>query len=121
MQVVRRSRDVDVGARRLNDGVCRADRGAAGTHGAGAVGASRVGSCDNGRPVPTIGRPLRELEREEWLRELWRKEEEELWDLLGEQFVQRLKEGAGMQGMIVTVGKRTLKLERKGVEWIERE
>ena len=74
-----------------------------------------------GRPVPAMGQPPRGLEREEWLRELWRKEEEELWELLGEQFVQRLKGEAGIRGIIVTVGKRTLKLERKGVEWIERE
>jgi hypothetical protein len=68
----------------------------------------------------TMGPALWELEEDEWLRELWRKEEE-LWEWLGERFVQRLKGGAGMRGMIVTVGERTLKLEKEGAEWVERE
>ena len=67
-----------------------------------------------------MGPPLWELEEDEELRELWRKEEE-LWEWLRERFVQRLKGGAGMRGMIVTVGERTLKLEREGAEWVERE
>ena len=53
-------------------------------------------------------------EEEEWLRK------KELWERFGERFVQRLKAKAGMQGMIVTVVGRTLKLERKGAEWVER-
>jgi hypothetical protein len=71
-----------------------------------------------GPPVPAMGRPLWELEKEEWLR---RREKEALWEWLGERFVQRLKGGAGMRGIIVTVGERTLKLEREGAEWVERE
>ena len=59
---------------------------------------------------------------------VWREEErlkkkelrERLWERLGERFVQRLKGKAGMQGMIVTVAGRILKLERKGAEWVER-
>jgi hypothetical protein len=67
-----------------------------------------------------------ELEEEEewlreWLRESWRNEEEMLWEWFGERFVQCLKGGAGMRGMIVTVRERTLKLEREGAEWVERE
>ena len=64
--------------------------------------------------------PLWELEEDVWLRELRRKEEE-LWEWLGERFVQRLKGGAGMRGMIVTVGEHTLKFEREGAEWVKRE
>ena len=59
---------------------------------------------------------------------VWREEErlkkkelrERLWEWLGKRFVQRLKGKAGMQGMIVTVAGRVLKLERKGAEWVER-
>jgi len=48
----------------------------------------------------------------------WPPSKEELWERLGERFVQRLKGGAEMRGMTVTVGKRMLKLERKGAEWV---
>ncbi|XTI85545.1 hypothetical protein V2W45_1375370 [Cenococcum geophilum] len=50
--------------------------------------------------------------------ELW---EEQWWRRVGERSVRCLKGGAGMRGMIVTVGSRILRLERKGVEWVERE
>ena len=57
----------------------------------------------------------------EWELSIWAGSpqcDEELWERLGERFVQRLKGGAGMRGMTVTVGKRILKLERKGAEWV---
>ncbi|XTI89982.1 hypothetical protein V2W45_1406533 [Cenococcum geophilum] len=66
-----------------------------------------------GRPL--IGQLLWEWKEEEWFRK------EGLWERFGERFVQRLKGRAGMRGMIVTVGRRILRLERKGAEWVERE
>jgi len=51
-------------------------------------------------------------------RELLRKEEE-LWERLGERFMQRLKGKAGMRGITVMVRNRILMLEKKGVEWVE--
>ena len=72
---------------------------------------------------------LGRMERVQWVHLVWKLSiwigrplcDEELWERLGERFVQRLKGGAGMRGMTVTVGSRILKLERKGAEWIERE
>ena len=46
--------------------------------------------------------------------------EERLWERLGERFVRYLKGRFRMQEMIVTVGSRILRLERKGAEWVER-
>ena len=60
------------------------------------------------------GQPMGEW----WWEELW---EEQWWRRVGERSVRCLKGGAGMRGMIVTVGSRILRLERKGVEWVERE
>ena len=51
---------------------------------------------------------------------IWEWEKEELWERLGERFVQYLKGKSRMQEMIVTVGSRILRLERKGAEWVER-
>ena len=51
---------------------------------------------------------------------IWEWSQEELWERLGERFVQYLKGKSRMQGMIVTVGSRILRLERKGAEWVER-
>ncbi|OCK87231.1 uncharacterized protein K441DRAFT_671048 [Cenococcum geophilum 1.58] len=45
---------------------------------------------------------------------------EELWERLGERFVQRLKGGAGMQEITVVVGNRFLRLRREGAKWVER-
>ncbi|XTI88295.1 hypothetical protein V2W45_1510643 [Cenococcum geophilum] len=66
------------------------------------------------------------MERVRWVHLVWELSiwtgppqcDEELWERLGERFVQRLKGGAEMRGMTVTVGKRMLKLERKGAEWV---
>jgi len=79
--------------------------------------------------VARIEALLGRMERVRWVHLIWDLStimrwplyNKELWERLGEWFMQRLKGKAGMQGIIITVGKRTLKLERKGVEWIERE
>ena len=80
---------------------------------------------------------LRRMERVRWVHLVWdlrgmveqpigergweERWEEQWWWRFGERSVQRLKGGAGMRGMIVTVGSRILRLERKGAEWVERE
>jgi len=68
------------------------------------------------------------MERVRWVHLVWDLSimmgmplcDEELWERLGERFVQRLKGRAGMRGITVTVGKRILELEKKGAEWVER-
>ncbi|XTI88296.1 hypothetical protein V2W45_1457333 [Cenococcum geophilum] len=61
---------------------------------------------------PEIGLPLWERKEEEWF------QKEELWERLGERFVQRLKGGAEMRWIIVKVGRRMLMFKRKGAEWV---